>query len=440
MTTEFDQYQANLQQIQTTMLYGQANRIPLLKRILLALDQPDLKYPIIHVCGTNGKGSTSLMMSQLLQATGLKVGVFSSPALNDPREMIQVDRQFIEYRFFNQAFDQLAAGMGRLGMNWAEISEFEAWFLISVLYFAQAKVDIAILECGLGGELDATNAIATAAYDVFVHIDYDHMALLGDTIEAIATTKAKIIRAHAQVINYPDQFPIVNAIIETIARERAAHYHSAKLQNVLLTKGNLDGSDVLAKFNGSDLKLHLSLAGSFQVENLRTVLAFVESYNRQPIQGPITAEILQQTLKDLRFAGRMQLISQDPLLYGDGGHNPDAFASIVRALKPYEKDYQLILVLGFLKDKDVLDNLDLLADLKADYIATTPDNPKRALDADTLRELMQKALPAANTITAVADPANALEYAKVLAQHLVKPLIFVAGSFYLVKTVVNPGE
>lgn len=78
MTTEFDQYQANLQQIQTTMLYGQANRIPLLKRILLALDQPDLKYPIIHVCGTNGKGSTSLMMSQLLQATGLKVGVFAS--------------------------------------------------------------------------------------------------------------------------------------------------------------------------------------------------------------------------------------------------------------------------------------------------------------------------------------------------------------------------
>ncbi|MFD1671493.1 bifunctional folylpolyglutamate synthase/dihydrofolate synthase [Agrilactobacillus yilanensis] len=425
-------YLKNLTQVTSGMQYGATERIDLLQRLLAACGQPDMKYPIIHICGTNGKGSTGLMIAKLLQATGLTVGSFTSPAINDDREMIQIDQRMISYEAFNAAFLQVAQGLQTLNLPLESLSIFELWFMVALLYFAQASVDAVVLECGLGGEFDATNAITTAAYDVFTHIDYDHMALLGDDIESIALTKARIIRTDAQVIDYPNQYLAVSQIIQQQAQQKAATYHNSLEITLTTTHSDLHGSDLLWQAQ----PLHLGLVGSVQVQNLRTVLAFVKVYNQQPFGSVISREMIEQTLAQLKFIGRWQQLQTQPPIYLDGGHNPDALKNVATLLKSEAAQFQLILVLGFLKDKNVAENLRLLKDLAADVITTTPDQPQRAMVAAELTQLVQENWTKAKSVQTAVLPEIALRRAKAMAQQYEQPLIFIGGSFYLVKAVL----
>lgn len=434
MSTE-TRYQKNLATIDDTMRYGEMDRITLLKRILKACGAPDTKYPIIHVCGTNGKGSTGLMMANLLSTTQLKVGLFASPALNDPREMIHVDAEIMSKISFNQAFDQLCAGLSALKLTQDALSSFETWFVLAMLHFANTKVAIAVVECGLGGEFDATNAIANAAYDVFTHIDYDHVGLLGDTIEAIAKTKARIIRPQAQVIDYAQQLPAVQQIIMAEAKAKKAVYHSAADVTLSVQDSDLHGSDLHIQTPWS-FDMHLGLAGHFQQQNLRTVLKFVQCYNDHPLKQTITPDLIQRTLSGLTFKGRLQQVHTNPPVFADGGHNPDAMREIHEVLLPYAKKRPLILVLGFLKDKNVAANLQALADLPAEVIATTPNHPQRALAAEALGQLMQTTWPN-RQIQVIADPNDAIAEAMQRAGEQTQAIVVVAGSFYLVKEVTT---
>lgn len=427
------EYQAHLAQLKAGMRYGDDDRVALVHRVLEACGQPDLAYPVIHVCGTNGKGSTSVMIAALLATTGLTVGTFLSPALVDDREMIQVNGTLISYQDFNTAFAHLQQGLARLNLSLAVLSVFEIWFILAMIHFQNQAVAVAIIECGLGGEFDATNGLTTAAYDIFTHIDYDHMAILGSTIEAIATTKAQIIRPNAAVIDYPDQHPAVAQIIATQAQKKGATYHDSAQVTVTVKKADLTGTTVL--WQGQTL--HLALPGAVQVQNLRTVLTFVALYNQAPFGPKITLAHLQQALGHLQFAGRLQKIATQPPIYIDGGHNPDAVGHLVQMLRPYEQTHQLILVLGFLRDKNIQANLKLLAPLKAQVIATTPDNPKRALPAPQLASMISQLWPNAQNIQAIPAIPTALARARTMAAALPRPLIFVGGSFYVVKGVLT---
>lgn len=425
-------YQQHLTHLKVGMRYGSDDRVALVHRVLDACGQPDLAYPVIHVCGTNGKGSTSIMIATLLQATDLTVGTFLSPALTDDREMIRVNGTLITYEDFNEAFEVLQQGLTQLSLDLGALSEFEIWFILAMIHFQRSTVSVAIIECGLGGEFDATNGLTTAAYDIFTHIDYDHMALLGSTIQAIATTKAQIIRPQAKVIDYPAQYPAVSDIIAQQATLKQATYYTS--QNIDLTVIQADLTGTTVQWQGH--KLQLSLPGQAQVQNLKTVLTFVQLYNQAPIGSKLTLTHLQKTLAHLTFSGRFQKLADQPLTYTDGGHNPDALRNLVALLKPYEQTHQLILVLGFLKDKNVQANLQILADLKAQVIATTPDNPDRALDAAQLATWMTQLWPQAQTVQCIPDIQAAVAQAQKLASKVKQPLIFIGGSFYVVKGVL----
>ncbi|MCD2256071.1 bifunctional folylpolyglutamate synthase/dihydrofolate synthase [Lactobacillus sp. CC-MHH1034] len=429
------QFHEYLKLIKTTMRYGSENRIELLRQVLTACDHPDLSFKIVHICGTNGKGSTGYLIGELLQQAGLRVGRFSSPAIYEDREMIQLNGQLVSYAAFNQAFNELLTALQQRQLALTQLSEFECWFLIAMLVFRQAQVAWVILECGLGGELDATNAIATAAYDVFTHIDLDHMALLGNTITAIATTKARIIRPQAEVINYPAQYPIVDQIIADLAAQRQAYYHHAKTSQLVVQRADLNGTDLLFQTQEQAIPLHLNLAGAYQVKNLATVLAFVHVYNQKVQTRLITTEMIQTVLQSATLMGRLTRVHKQPPVYIDGGHNPDAMRGMLPLLAQTSQKHELIIVLGFLADKNVQAALQNFRTLSAYFIATTPDNPKRALPAATLADWLIQQLPEAKAIQALAAPRAAYQQALALAATLKDPVIFVLGSFYLLRQV-----
>ncbi|MEJ1320855.1 Mur ligase family protein [Latilactobacillus sakei] len=205
------------------MLYGEDERVTLLRQILKAMGHPDHAFSIIHVCGTNGKGSTSAMIAAILQASGYSVGLFTSPHIMAVEESIQINRQLISKAQFARLLTTVQTVLKKLGFDpTTDLSYFETLVLVALVYFKQQQVDYVLWECGLGGALDATNAVDRVAYTLFTKISLDHMALLGDTIEAIATTKSKIIRPQTPVIVAPEQTKTTLHVLQAEVRRQSA--------------------------------------------------------------------------------------------------------------------------------------------------------------------------------------------------------------------------
>lgn len=214
-------YEELIRKLNHNMLVSHQDRIPLLKTVLAALGHPDLNYRIIHLAGTNGKGSTGAMLAKSLENAGYRVGHFSSPAMIDQREQIQINGSMIEKEAFVALYEKITQKLPS-AIAPASISIFEWFTLIMLEYFAENGVEWAIIEAGLGGENDATNIIEHPAAVVFTHIDYDHVQILGDTLEQIAQNKAGIIKKDATVFIAPKQTQQVRTILEKKAVQKRA--------------------------------------------------------------------------------------------------------------------------------------------------------------------------------------------------------------------------
>lgn len=273
--TEHDSYRKVLARIPRVMLYDDSlNRVDLLRRILKQLGSPDMTFPTIHICGTNGKGSTSTMIAQILQNEGYRVGLFTSPSLLDEREDIQYNRRMIAEDEFLAAYEVLIQGMAGMNLTQADISFFETWYLVAIIFFAQKRVDYAVIECGLGGELDATNATSNVKFAIFTKIALDHMQILGNTIEAIATAKSKIIKSDSMiVIDYPAQASVAHDIIAARAKEQHAKLWVDQDFEINLVSSDLTSNLIDVRLNDHwHRALKFSLAGEYQIDNLATVL------------------------------------------------------------------------------------------------------------------------------------------------------------------------
>lgn len=418
-------YERIIDSLNPQMRGGDNDRVGMLKRVLAKLHRPDQQFRIIHVAGTNGKGSTGTMIAQCLHQAGQKVGHFSSPAMVDQREQIQIDGCLIEKSAFAATYEKIVQQLPD-DLNADDLTVFEWWTLVMLQYFADQKVDWAVIECGLGGQNDATNAIEAPKLAVITHIALDHTRILGPTIKDIAQAKAGIIKpGTGAVILAPNQDQAARAQI--IKRAQACQVpvlDSEKTVQLTVLDQSWAGTRLQLKLPGAELECQFNMLGTFQLDNLKTALTAVDWLNQAELE--ITPERIAAVLANIVIPGRLQKIGTQPLSFLDGAHNPDAAVRLIQTLDQLGHPQKLVLVLGFLKDKNVAQMVQTYQKLNAQIILATPDQPKRAMAAKDLQQYLPNALVIADAWTA---------YQKAVALAGADGMVLVTGSFYLIKEI-----
>jgi dihydrofolate synthase/folylpolyglutamate synthase len=354
-------------------------------RLCEALGNPQHQFKSIHIAGTNGKGSTSHMLAAILQTAGYKTGLYTSPHLKDFRERIKISGQWIEEDFvveFTKKIQPL--------INEIEPSFFEITVAMAFDYFAKQQVDIAVIEVGLGGRFDSTNII-TPELSIITNIGWDHMNMLGDTLEKIAFEKAGIIKNGIPVV-IGEVIDETKPVFESIATDLSAGKEDAQIiyaeekryladwqyQHHQLTVETVD------KRNEAHHKYQLDLPGVYQTKNLLTVL---EAAHQLELQGWKTdTATIQKALPHVKkltgLHGRWELVQEHPAVIMDVGHNVDGIKQITRQLELTDH-HHLHIVIGMVKDKEIDAVLQLLPK-QATYYFTQAQIP-RALDAESLK-------------------------------------------------------
>lgn len=393
--------------------------------LCVALGNPQNNYKTIHVGGTNGKGSSSHMLASVLSAAGYRTGLYTSPHLVDFRERIRIDGQQIEAQFVVDYVNRQQQLIKEI-----QPSFFEATVAMAFDYFAIKKVDVAIIEVGLGGRLDSTNIIHPDIA-LITNIGMDHMNLLGDTLEEIAAEKAGIIKTDTPIV-ISETHPITAPIFKA----KAAISHAPLIfADQVLQARRISKTDTLQQIevqsNDNTTVYDLDLTGSYQLKNILGVLTVIEQLRNLSyiIPQDKVREGLERVQTRTGLQGRWQTISTEPLIICDTGHNEDGIKEIIKNLAEVHFK-RLHVVIGAMKDKD-LDHMLLYLPKEATYYFSNPNMP-RAMGAD---ELADKASSLGLHGAVCGAVVNALNRAKEAYQQ--GDLIFVGGSNFVVAEVLS---
>lgn len=419
------------------MLADDHQRVPLLRKIMAHLGHPDHYFHVIHIAGTNGKGSTGAMLASILRAQGYSVGRFSSPAINDEREQLQLNGTWISPADFIDTYHEIVPVLKNMQLQAHDVSIFEWFFLISMVWFRNQNVDWAVVEAGLGGLYDATNALASPQLTVFTKIALDHTRILGPTITAIAQNKSKIIKPRTTVVTLADQHPDALAVLRTEALNQGVPLVTAEHLRMTLVQETVTGMVVNAHSQLFDFDgLALNVTGAYQLQNLSLVLTVIAVLRQH--QVALRQAAITTGLQHVQLPGRLTTLSQRPLIIADGAHNPDGVAALVQSVRRLLPDRQLIYVMGVLRDKAYPQMLRSVLPTASLLITNTPANPQRALPAT---ELAQTALQLAGDhgpeIVVESTIGSALQLAQERAT--ANSAIIVTGSFYVIRELQRAG-
>lgn len=392
------------------------------------LDDPQNKFRSIHVAGTNGKGSCSHMLAAILQQAGYKTGLYTSPHIKDFGERIRISGQMIDPQFVI-GFTQRTKAIS----DEVQPSFFELTVAMAFEYFAQEEVDIAVIETGLGGRLDSTNVIHPVL-SVITNIGYDHVNILGDTLEKIAAEKAGIIKASTPVV-IGETLPETGNVFVAKAAKMHADIHFAEAMFTVDQAGPGDhflSCRVLNNRDGSVQRYKLDLSGIYQLKNLRTVLAATEILKQAgfSISDEAITLALQQVKTRTGLRGRWDVLSQNPLLVQDVAHNEDGIKQVLAQLENNYAASKKHFVLGFVKDKDVRKVLSLFPKDAAYYF--TNAHIERALP---VQELQLMAAEIQLTGDAFDDVNCAIAAAK--ASTGTNDVIVACGSFFIIAEITG---
>ncbi len=394
------------------------------------LDNPQHKFKTIHIAGTNGKGSTSHMLAAVLQVAGYKTGLYTSPHLKDFRERIRVNGQMISQQ---TVIDFVAKHQP--DFEDIQPSFFEMTVGLAFDIFAKEKVDIAVIETGLGGRLDSTNII-TPLLSIITNIGWDHMNILGDTLQLIAAEKAGIIKPNVPVIIGEKQDEVADIFIRKAEQENAVISFASDLFNSKVKSQKSKGWNDLLEVEiteNSPLTTHhlqLDLTGSYQLKNIKTVFATINELRTQGFI--ITDDHIKTALRQVKtltgLHGRWEVLSTNPLTICDTGHNPDGIQEVLKNIANVQYN-QLHFVIGMVNDKDSSKVLSMLP-TNAIYYFCQPNMPRR-LEAESLKQKAESFGLVGQTYSSVKDAfASAQKNAKD------NDLIFVGGSTFVVAEIV----
>ena len=414
-------------------------------RVLLnALDHPERRFPSVLIAGTNGKGSTAATLASILQASGLRTGLYTSPHLVRINERICINGENIDDEKFALVHDMVERTAERLiedgELPWHP-SFFEMLTAMAFEHFATSKLNIAVLEVGMGGRLDATNVVDPRV-SVITDISLDHEKFLGNTIAEIAREKAGIIRPRGVVVTLP-QTPAANDVIGNAILDQNATAVSAAPYVPPVSPAapsyaptNTGDPRILSRYPlqllGKQILVETSLIGRHQLRNIALAIGAAEELSKQGF--PVTAESIEQGIRETRWPGRFQVIpatASAPEYVFDVAHNPAGAWALRSTLSNSYEDRRLIFIFGAMRDKAIAEMCEILFPLAERVIATQADNPRSA----TPQEISQAAQRTHAEIEPSPDVPSALARAKEIAG--TDGIIVITGSIYVVGEAIR---
>ena len=396
---------------------------------LLALrGNPHLKLKVIHIGGTNGKGSTIAFLKEMLEKLGLRVGVFSSPYLIHYTDQISINGESIpEARLEALMADYQSLLEGEKVADLQGTTEFEIISAIAYDYFATEKVDVAIMEVGMGGLLDSTNVCQPILTGITT-IGLDHVALLGDTLEAIAEQKAGIIKQGIPLVTgriTQEALTVIDPIAEAKNAPRLAYGkdYQVRHQESVVAGEIFDYTSSVRQG-----RFQTGLLGLHQIENAGMALALLDTYCQETGRELASNDLVAQAMEETRWPGRLEVLSSEPLMILDGAHNPHAIKALLNTLQERFTDYHKEILFTCIKTKALEDMLDLLESVPNSQLTLTCFDDSRSTDENVLKE------------TAKSRKLNYQSWQKFLEQKMTedeekKTVRLVTGSLYFLSQV-----
>lgn len=422
-------YEEAISYIHSLHRFGVRPGLERITELLGRLGNPHRDLKVAHVTGTNGKGSATAMIASVLQAAGLRTGLYISPYLEEFTERIRVNGLNIPKGDLVNLLREVRQALSAMTAEGLEHpTEFEVVTAIGFLHYARQRVDALALEVGLGGRYDATNVVGRPLVSVITNVGLDHMNVLGNTVEEIAREKAGICKPGIPCVTATNR-PGALAEIERVCRDVGAPLTvvGREVTFRVLEAGPAGLRVEVRSRNGVYPDLEIGLAGSHQAENAATALAACEELVKGGL--PVDEEAIRRGLRTVRWPGRLELFPGSPPVLIDGAHNADGAEVLANSLRTLYRYRRLILVVGILADKEVERVLGTLVPLANLVVSTTPDNPRAVPPADLAHRIELLGRPC----LPVPDPADALDAA--LAEASPEDLVCVAGSLYLVGRV-----
>lgn len=347
--------------------------------LLGMLDHPEKKLNIIHVAGTNGKGSTLAFLAEILTEAGCRAGRYVSPAVVCYEEHFQINDRFISgdrLEIYYRKIEEVSRIMREKG--WETPTIFEAETAIALLYFQDEKVDYALIETGMGGLMDATNVIENPLLTILTSISEDHKAFLGDTLEEIALQKAGIIKKNVPVILALNE-KTVNDVVEKACRRAGTSCTRIRREDLDSVRETPTGTSF--RYLGEEYRINLP--GSHQVENAATAISAALLLREMTGGDKILLKHIKDGVSHTRWPGRLERMAGDPPFYLDGAHNPDGARRLADFLQKHFTKGRIVYIMGVLRDKDYKRMLDYLMPLASCVYVFTPGN-QRGLPAEEL--------------------------------------------------------
>lgn len=409
--------------------FGMVLGLDRMEELLRRLGNPQDDLKVIHVAGTNGKGSVSKYLEEGLSACGYKMGLYTSPYIETFNERIRYDGADIsdeDLEYYGQKVVSATEAMVADGLD--SPTEFEVVTAIAFLYFADRQADITILEVGLGGIGDSTNVVKSPLASVITSISYDHMAQLGSSLAEIAVNKAGIIKTGCPVIANVPQRDAAKIIARKAYAMGSRLYDISGIRAAVSDETPFSQKVSMELYEKSYSDVEISMVGRHQAENLKTALATLEIL-RKSGAVKLDREALYEGLKRARQPGRFEVISEDPLVIIDGAHNEAGAQALQETMAQHFAGKKILLVAGILADKEIDSIVKFLTKITDHIIVTEPDNPRK-LAAEKLAEHVAEFGVAAE---AVPDVEAAVHRAKELADDY--DVILFAGSLYLIGDV-----
>lgn len=393
-------------------------------KLLEHLGNPERDLKLIHIAGTNGKGSTTSMITEILMGEGYKVGMYTSPFIEEFEERIQINRNNIPKESLAILMDEIKVAVDKvIEAGYNHPTEFEIITVLMLLYFKKENIDFGVIEVGLGGTLDSTNVIKPII-QVITSISFDHTNLLGNTLEKIAREKAGIIKKGIPTVIYPQQEEVLKVIknkcFEMDSELYIANNENLKFKNIV----NLDKPYQLLKYN-NEIDILLPLLGEHQIINLSVAMQAIEILNNKNIIDISIANIVK-SIKNVSWKGRLEVLSNNPYVVIDGAHNIQGIKTLSRNIKKYFKYENLYLILGILADKDVEEMIKIITPMAKKVYSVTPNSIRGEL-AESLKDEVSKFNKNCKAFDKYEEA-----YSEALNDASEKDLILASGSLYMI--------
>lgn len=403
---------------------GKKKGLGAISRALEMLGNPQDSLKIIHVAGTNGKGSFCAMMAAILEEAGLRAGCFISPHLEIINERFTINGKMISDADFAACIGKVDAATRAIYGGDDTFSYFEILTLAAFVYFREKNVDILLLEVGIGGRLDATNVIKSPLLCVIMAIGMDHMEILGDTIEQIAAEKAGIIKENCPVVLYPNVDLVYNIIAGIAMAKNARIYDAGQISPEIISKSSKMTKFAVRHEYFDKISIELCLAGHHQTQNACVAIAAAAALNDAGYE--ISGAHIQQGLANVKWHGRMEIVGENPTIVLEGAHNLQGAAAAANSMEALFGGREITLVAGILADKEYDDIVRALVAPAKKVVFTKPDYDFRAAQPEDLA----KSLGASDKeIYIEEDCRRALR--KAIEITAAEGVIFCTGSLYL---------